>query len=194
MVTNWVYWRRVSGASKRIFVTIKSTIDAVKFQIQYSFHHFNVMMCRIDIHTSYMYISVLLTRWQSYLHSNVMMCRIDIHTSYMYISVLLTRWQSYLHSNVMMCRIDIHTSYIYIFQYYCQDDKAVKISCYMYFNRGISENYTIKSTIDAVKYSNTIQLSPFKCNHVFFSRCCSRLMFWRKAGGRVYVSLSSLTR
>jgi hypothetical protein len=28
----------------------------------------------------------------------------------------------------------------------------------MYFNRGIGENYTIKSTIDAVKYSNTIQL------------------------------------
>ena len=153
MVTNWVYWRRVSGASKRIFVTIKSTIDAVKFQIQYSFHHFNVMMCRIDIHTSYMYISVL-----------------------------LTRWQSYLHSNVMMCRIDIHTSYIYIFQYYCQDDKAVKISCYMYFNRGISENYTIKSTIDAVKYSNTIQLSPFKCNHVFFSRCAYVLAKGGRAG------------
>ena len=31
MVTNWVYWRRVSGASKRIFATMKSTIDAVKF-------------------------------------------------------------------------------------------------------------------------------------------------------------------
>jgi hypothetical protein len=31
MVVNWVYWRRVSGASKRIFATIKSTIDAVKF-------------------------------------------------------------------------------------------------------------------------------------------------------------------
>ena len=27
MVANWVYWRRVSGASKRIF----STIDAAKF-------------------------------------------------------------------------------------------------------------------------------------------------------------------
>jgi len=40
-----------------------------------------------------------------------------------------------------------------------------KKSCY--FNRGIGENYTIKSTIDAVKYSNTIQLSPFKCNHVY---------------------------
>ena len=26
MVANWVYWRRVSGASKRIFATIKSTI------------------------------------------------------------------------------------------------------------------------------------------------------------------------
>ena len=39
------------------------------------------------------------------------------------------------------------------------------ISCY--FNRGIGENYTIKSTIDAVKYSNTIQLSSFKCNHVY---------------------------
>ena len=31
MVANWVYWRRVSGANKRIFATIKSTIDAVKF-------------------------------------------------------------------------------------------------------------------------------------------------------------------
>jgi len=29
MVANWVYWRRVRGASKRIFATIKSTIDAV---------------------------------------------------------------------------------------------------------------------------------------------------------------------
>ena len=28
-------------------------------------------------------------------------------------------------------------------------------------------NYTIKSTIDAMKYSNTIQLSPFKCNHLY---------------------------
>jgi hypothetical protein len=32
---------------------------------------------------------------------------------------------------------------------------------------GIGEQYTIKSTIDAVKYSNTIQLYPFKCNHVY---------------------------
>jgi len=69
MVANWVYWRRVSGASKWIFATIKSTIDAVKFQIQYSYPHSNVIMCRIDIHTCtsytnvYMYISVLLTRW-----------------------------------------------------------------------------------------------------------------------------------
>jgi len=31
MVANWVYWRRVSGASKRIFPTMKLTIDAVKF-------------------------------------------------------------------------------------------------------------------------------------------------------------------
>jgi hypothetical protein len=31
MIANWVYWRRVSGASKRIFATIKSTIDAVKY-------------------------------------------------------------------------------------------------------------------------------------------------------------------
>jgi hypothetical protein len=63
MIINWVYWRRVSGASKRIFATIKSTIDAMKFQIQYSYLHSNVIMCRIDIHTSYIYISVLLTRW-----------------------------------------------------------------------------------------------------------------------------------
>jgi hypothetical protein len=26
MVANWVYWQRVSGASKRIFATIKSAI------------------------------------------------------------------------------------------------------------------------------------------------------------------------
>ena len=31
MVANWVYYWRVSGASKRIFATIKLTIDAVKF-------------------------------------------------------------------------------------------------------------------------------------------------------------------
>ena len=31
MVANWVYWQRVSRASKRIFATIKLTIDAVKF-------------------------------------------------------------------------------------------------------------------------------------------------------------------
>ena len=30
-VAKWVYWQRDSGASKRIFATIKSTIDAVKF-------------------------------------------------------------------------------------------------------------------------------------------------------------------
>jgi hypothetical protein len=31
MVRNWVYWRHVSLASKWIFATIKSTIDAMKF-------------------------------------------------------------------------------------------------------------------------------------------------------------------
>jgi hypothetical protein len=31
MVTNWVFWRRDNGASKRIFATIKSKIGAVKF-------------------------------------------------------------------------------------------------------------------------------------------------------------------
>jgi hypothetical protein len=31
MVANWVYLRHLSEASKRIFATIKSTIDAVKF-------------------------------------------------------------------------------------------------------------------------------------------------------------------
>ena len=31
MVANRVYWRRDSGAIKRIFGTIKSTIDAVQF-------------------------------------------------------------------------------------------------------------------------------------------------------------------
>jgi hypothetical protein len=59
----------------------------------------------------------------------------------------------------------------------------------MYFNRGIGENYTIKSTIDAVKYSNTIQLSPFKCNHVFFSRVATKLQsaYVLAKGGRVGV-------
>ena len=31
MVANWVYRGRISGASKRIFAAMKSTIDAVKF-------------------------------------------------------------------------------------------------------------------------------------------------------------------
>jgi hypothetical protein len=31
MVASCVYWRRVSGASKRKFATMKSPIDAVKF-------------------------------------------------------------------------------------------------------------------------------------------------------------------
>ena len=31
MVANWIYWWHVSRDSKRIFATIKSTIDAVKF-------------------------------------------------------------------------------------------------------------------------------------------------------------------
>jgi hypothetical protein len=31
MVANWVYWQHDSGVSKRIFATIKSTIDAMKF-------------------------------------------------------------------------------------------------------------------------------------------------------------------
>ena len=31
MVANCVYWRHVSRVSKRIFATIKSTIDAMKF-------------------------------------------------------------------------------------------------------------------------------------------------------------------
>ena len=54
----------------------------------------------------------------------------------------------------------MHTSYN-IFPNYWQDDitnlsgnqlkKNYNISCY--FNRGIGENYTVTSTIDAVKYS-----------------------------------------
>ena len=48
MVANCVYWRRVNGTSKRIFATIKSIIDAVKFQIQYSYRLFNVIMCIFD--------------------------------------------------------------------------------------------------------------------------------------------------
>jgi hypothetical protein len=31
MVANWVYWQRISRASKRIFATIKYPIDAMKF-------------------------------------------------------------------------------------------------------------------------------------------------------------------
>jgi hypothetical protein len=52
MVANCVYWRRDSGASKRIFATIKQKTDAVNFQIQYSYLHSNVIMC----------IATLLTR------------------------------------------------------------------------------------------------------------------------------------
>jgi hypothetical protein len=35
MIANWVYWRRVRGANKRIFATMKLTIDAIgKISIQ----------------------------------------------------------------------------------------------------------------------------------------------------------------
>jgi ABC-type glutathione transport system ATPase component len=44
MVANSVYWRRDSGGSKRIFATIKSRIDAVKFSntIQLSRHQLSI--------------------------------------------------------------------------------------------------------------------------------------------------------
>ena len=55
MVANWVYCRRVSEARKRIFATIKSTIDTVKFSNKYSYLHSNVIVC----------IATLLTRWRN---------------------------------------------------------------------------------------------------------------------------------
>ena len=59
IVANWVYWQCIYGASKRISATIKSTIVAVKFQIQYSYLHYNVIICRIDIRTSYAYFRII---------------------------------------------------------------------------------------------------------------------------------------
>ena len=49
VITNWVYWQHVSGASKRIFATIKSPIDAVKFSntIQLSPFFCNDVYCHI---------------------------------------------------------------------------------------------------------------------------------------------------
>ena len=49
MVANWVYWRCISGASKQIFATIKSTINAVKFSntIQLSPFKCNHVHCHI---------------------------------------------------------------------------------------------------------------------------------------------------
>ena len=124
MDANLVYWRRDSGASKRIFATIKSTIDAVKFQIQYN----------------------------------------------------------YLHSNVIMCRINIHTGTC-IFPYYWQDDVSsnqlkLKFMLFQPWN-WYQENYTIKSTIDAVKFSNTtVQFSYLHSNIIM---CIATLLTrWRK--------------
>jgi hypothetical protein len=124
MVANWIYWWCVSGASKRIFATIKSTIHAVKFQIQYN----------------------------------------------------------YLHSNVIMCRINIHTGTC-IFPYYWQDDVSsnqlkLKFMLFQPWN-WYQENYTIKSTIDAVKFSNTtVQFSYLHSNIIM---CIATLLTrWRK--------------
>ena len=46
------------------------------------------------------------------------------------------------------------------------------VSNWVYWRRAIGASKRIfaimKSTIDAMKYSNTIQLSPFQCNHVYY--------------------------
>ena len=51
MVANWVYWRRVSGASKQIFSINKSIIDAVKFSntIQLSPKYILSLICFVRI-------------------------------------------------------------------------------------------------------------------------------------------------
>jgi hypothetical protein len=38
----WVYWRRVSGASKQVFATIKSKLMPAKLQKQFCYLHYNV--------------------------------------------------------------------------------------------------------------------------------------------------------
>ena len=112
MVENWDYWRHVSGASKRIFATIKSTIDAVKFQIQYCYFHSNVIMCRINIHTS---ICIFPYYWQDAINGNQLTLKKIFHviSTVELVKITPLNWQlmpwniqiqfSYLHSNVIMC-------------------------------------------------------------------------------------------
>jgi hypothetical protein len=142
MVANWVYWRCASGASKRIFVTIKSIIDAVKFQIQYSYRHFNVIMCRIDIHTC-----IFPYYWQDDVSGNQlklnknMSCYFNRGIDTVKITPLnrqLVRWNfqvqfSYLHSNVIMCISTLLTRW----------RKRQSFKILMIFNRGID---TMKMT------------------------------------------------
>jgi hypothetical protein len=53
-------------------------------------------------------------------------------------------------------------------------------------------NYTVNNS-DFVYFHITMN-NQFLLFLAELQRSCSRLMFWRKAGGRAYVSLSSLTR
>ena len=127
MVANCVYWRRVNGTSKRIFATIKSIIDAVKFQIQYSYRHFNVIMCMIDIHTCiFPYI------WQDDVSGNQLKLNKNISCYFnrgidtMKITPL-NRPFSYPHSNVIMCIAKLLTRW----------RKRQSFKILMIFNRGI---------------------------------------------------------
>ena len=120
MVANWVYWWRVTGASKRIFATIKSTIDGVKFQIQYSYLHSNVIMCRIDIHTSYIYI---------YIHRQLMPWNIEIQFSC-------------LHSNVIKCwQDDVRGNRLKYLMIFNRGIDTIKITALSNHKTGILNNY-----------------------------------------------------
>ena len=127
MVVNCAYWRCVNGASKRIFATIKSIIDAVKFQIQYSYRHFNVIMCRIDMHTcTFPYY------WQDDVSGNQLKlnknrsCYFNRGIDTVKITPL-NRQFSYLHSNVIMCIATLLTRW----------SKRQSFKILMIFKRGI---------------------------------------------------------
>jgi hypothetical protein len=127
MVVNCAYWRCVYGASKWIFATIKSIIDAVKFQIQYSYRHFNVIMCRIDMHTC-----IFPYYWQDDASGNQLKINKNISCYFNRgidtVKITpLNRQFSYLHSNVIMCIATLLTRW----------SKRQSFKILMIFNRGI---------------------------------------------------------
>jgi hypothetical protein len=139
MVGNWVYWRRVSGASKQIFATIKSTIDAVKFQIQYSYLHSNVIMCWIDIYIHIHHICIVPYYWQDDISGNQLKLKKIFNAISTVVLVKITplnrqlmTWNiqiqfGYLHSNVIMCIATLLTRW----------RKRQSSKIYHVFNRGI---------------------------------------------------------